>query len=50
MQMQDPWQIKDGDLCEYNWQQEKEMKNVGDANYSPVTMKPYGTMSMGFVD
>ena len=23
---------------------------MGDANYSPVTIKPHGTMSIGFVD
>ena len=25
-------------------------KNIGDAKYSPVTIKPHGTTSMGFVD
>ena len=28
----------------------QRQKNVGDTNYSSVTIKSYGTMSMGFVD
>ena len=28
----------------------QRLNNLGDANYSPVTIKPHGTMPMGFVD
>ena len=48
-QMKDPWHVKDGGLCEYNSGKHR-WKNVRDNYYSPVTIKPHGTMSVGFAD